>query len=90
MTTSIQNMPYKVNLDNVPYDIPKEFNIAIIDNSGLYVSDCILVNNRGDRCLGWEYPIPITNSNLTELTYPEIGELTRYGNFNLCWNKGDN
>lgn len=86
MITPIENMPYKANLDNIGYGIPKKFNIAKIHSSGWYVSDCIFINIRGESCPGQEYPIPVHNSNLSELTYSEIGELLRYGNFNICWN----
>ncbi|MFM8294870.1 MAG: hypothetical protein ACKN9E_10020 [Microcystaceae cyanobacterium] len=67
------NMPYAVNLDNIGYfPVSPEFQYAIVQYSGDFISDCILVNILGERCPGFEYPIPINNNNLSELSYASI------------------
>jgi hypothetical protein len=69
---TVVDMPYAINLDNIGYQAAPGFKYAIVENSGEFISDCILINIHGERCPGLEYPIPINHSNLSELPYLKI------------------
>ena len=53
----------------------RKFKYAIVTSVGDYVSDCIIVNLQGDRKPGIEQPVPIHNSQMTEISYQEINSI---------------
>ena len=70
-----EELPYKVEDSHYTDD---EFTYAIVTNVGTHNSDCQIINLRGVRKPGLEYPVTVANSQLTALSYSQIMMIRSY------------
>ena len=72
MKNIYQNAVYRVKES---HHCDAEFKYAIVITVGSHISDCLIINLKGESKLGLEFSVPINNSQLEELSYRELNSI---------------